>query len=49
MTEELNSFHITQIILVIFAAIFWLQIYIRGFGCCHVWTYMDPAFLQRLS
>ena len=32
MTEELNSFHITQIILVIFAAIFWLQIYIRGFA-----------------
>ncbi|XXK35994.1 hypothetical protein ACMAY8_07165 [Rhodobacteraceae bacterium nBUS_22] len=32
MTDELNSFHITQIILVIFAAIFWLQIYIRGFA-----------------
>ena len=31
MSAELNGFHITQIILVVIAALFWLQIYIRGF------------------
>ena len=31
MSAELYGFHITQIILVVIAALFWLQIYIRGF------------------
>ena len=31
MSEGLNGFHITQIILVVVAGVFWLQIYIRGF------------------
>jgi len=31
VSAELNGFHITQMILVVVAALFWLQIYIRGF------------------
>ena len=31
MSEGLNGFHITQIILVVVAGVFWLQIYVRGF------------------
>ena len=31
MADGLNSFHVTQIILVVIAGFFWLQIYIRGF------------------
>ena len=31
MSDGLNGFHITQIILVLVAGLFWLQIYIRGF------------------
>lgn len=31
LSDELNGFHITQIILAIIAGLFWLQIYIRGF------------------
>ena len=31
MADGLNSFHIIQIILVVIAGFFWLQIYIRGF------------------
>ncbi len=31
MSEGLNGFHSTQIILVVVAGVFWLQIYIRGF------------------
>ena len=31
MADGLNSFHVIQIILVVLAGLFWLQIYIRGF------------------
>lgn len=31
MSDELNGFHITQVILVVISGLFWLQIYIRGF------------------